>query len=144
MKFIIRNAIIEDSEAITELSNQLGYISEVNSVQKRLMEILSHNENCVFSALEGEKIVGWAHGFYSRRLESDPFVEIGGLVVDIEYRMKGIGKLLVEEIIRWCVSKECDRIRVRCNTVRKETHTFYQKLDFVISKEQKIFDRTLK
>ncbi|MGF1672048.1 MAG: GNAT family N-acetyltransferase [Balneolaceae bacterium] len=144
MKFLIRNVEIEDSESLTELSNQLGYKSELIEVQKRLMEILKNNDNCVFMALEGEKIVGWGHGFYSRRVESDPFVEIGGLVVDIEYRKKGIGKLLVEEIKRWASTKKCKKVRVRCNTIRKETHIFYQKLGFEITKNQKVFDKRLK
>lgn len=144
MKILIRTAEIEDSESITELSNQLGYPSEIIEVQKRLMELLQNNDNCVFIALEGEKVVGWVHGFYSRRIESESFVEIGGLVVDTEYRKKGIGKLLVDEINKWSSTKQCDKIRVRCNTVRKESHLFYQQLGFEINKEQKVFDRRQK
>lgn len=144
MKILIRTAEIEDSRSITELSNQLGYPSEIIEVQKRLMELLQNNDNCVFIALEGEKVVGWVHGFYSRRIESESFVEIGGLVVDIEYRKKGIGKLLINEINKWPSTKQCKRIRVRCNTVRKESHLFYQQLGFEINKEQKVFDRRLK
>jgi len=144
MKILTRTAKIEDSESITELSNQLGYPSEIIEVQKRLMELLQNNDNCIFVALEDEKIVGWIHGFYSRRIESESFVEIGGLVVDIKYRKKGIGKLLVEEINKWSSTKQCNRIRVRCNIVRKESHLFYQQLGFEINKEQKVFDRRLK
>lgn len=144
MKFSIRNAEIKDSKSIAELSNQLGYKSENIIIQKRLAEILGNNDNCVFVALENKKIVGWIHGFYSRRVESDPFIEIGGLVVDTSYRKKGIGKLLVEEINNWSHSKKCEKIRVRCNTVRTETHTFYLKIGFEINKEQKIFDKSLK
>ncbi len=144
MKILTRTAKIEDSESITELSNQLGYPSEIIEVQKRLMELLLNNDNCIFVALVDEKIVGWIHGFYSRRIESEPFVEIGGLVVDTKYRKKGIGKLLVEEINKWSYTKQCNRIRVRCNIVRKESHLFYQQLGFEINKEQKVFDRRLK
>lgn len=143
MKFSIRNAEIKDSESIAELSNQLGYESDNNTIQKRLTGILDNNDNCVFVALENEKIIGWIHGFYSRRVESDPFIEIGGLVVDENYRKNGIGKILVEKIIKWSDSKKCKKLRVRCNIIRKEAHIFYQKIGFKINKEQKVFDRHL-
>lgn len=144
MEFSVRNAEIKDSGAIAGLSNQLGYKSENIIIRQRLTEILNNSDNCVFVALEKEKIVGWIHGFYSRRVESDPFIEIGGLVVATDYRKKEIGKLLVEEINTWSLSKRCEKVRVRCNTIRKETHIFYQKIGFEINKEQKIFDRKLK
>ena len=119
MKFSIRNAALRDSDSIAKLSNQLGYKSENNLIQKRLSEILNNDDNCVFVALENEKLVGWIHGFYSQRVASDPFIEIGGLVVDENYQKNGIGKILVEKIIKWSDLKKCKKVRVRCNTVRK-------------------------
>lgn len=144
MNFIIRSAEIKDSESILELARQLGYESDSKAIKNRLSEILKKSDHCVYAALENGKIIGWIHGFYSLRVESDSFVEIGGLVVDADYRKKGIGKLLVEEIIRWAYSKKCKKVRVRCNTVRKETHAFYLKTGFELNKEQKIFDKKLK
>lgn len=144
MKISIRNAEINDSESIAELSCQLGYNSENIAIQKRLTEILDNNDHCVLVALENENIVGWIHGFYSRRVESDSFVEIGGLVVDTNYRKKGIAKLLVDEITKWASAKDCGKVRVRCNAIRKEAHDFYMKIGFELNKEQKIFDRRLK
>lgn len=144
MKLSVRNAELVDSESIAELSNQLGYHSENSVIQKRLAEIIENEDNYVLVAVENEKIVGWIHGFYSRRVESDSFVEIGGLVVDENCRNKGIGKILVEEIIKWSDLKECKKVRVRCNTIRKDTHIFYQKIGFEVNKEQKIFDKRVK
>ena len=143
MKLSIRNAEIKDSESIAELSDQLGYKSNNDIIQNRLTEILKNNDNCVFVVLENEEIIGWIHGFYTRRVESNSLVEIGGLVVDENYRKRGIGKILVERINKWAESKECKKVRVRCNTVRKETHIFYEKIGFKINKEQKIFDKQL-
>jgi N-acetylglutamate synthase-like GNAT family acetyltransferase len=144
MKISIRNAEIKDSESIAELSCQLGYKSENIAIQKRLTEILANNDDCVLVALENEKIVGWIHGFYSRRVESESFIEIGGLVVDTNYRKNGIAKRLVDELNKWAYAKECRKIRVRCNVTRKEAHIFYMKIGFELNKEQKIFDRKWK
>ncbi|MES2691672.1 MAG: GNAT family N-acetyltransferase [Bacteroidota bacterium] len=77
------------------------------------------------------------------RVESDSFVEIGGLVVHEDYRIRGVGKMLVKEVIAWSHSKKSTKIRVRCNTIRKEPHVFYNSIGFIETKEQKIVDMKL-
>lgn len=89
-------------------------------------------------------MVGWVHGFYSLRVESDPFIEIGGLVVDENHRQKGIGVQLVEKVNTWASTKGCNKLRVRCNTIRLESHEFYNLIGFTLNKEQKVFDRGVK
>ena len=97
---------------------------------------------CVIAS--NEKIVGWIHGFYSLRIESDFFVEIGGLVVDENFRKNGIGKKLVDKVMEWSKLKNCEKVRVRCNVIRKESHKFYENIGFEINKEQKIFSKPVK
>ena len=143
MKPFLRPAEIKDVEFISKLSNQLGYESTIEKMQHRLSEVLNHVDNCVYVCVDNGNITGWIHGFYSLRVESDSFVEIGGLVVDENYRRNGIGKILVEKLIEWAHSKKSNKIRVRCNTVRKETHVFYSKIGFNETKEQKISDMQL-
>jgi GNAT superfamily N-acetyltransferase len=94
-------------------------------------------------AFHQKKIVGWIHVFQTTRLESGSFCEIGGLVVDDQYRRKGIGKLLIQHIKPWCLSKGNPALRVRCNTKRKEAHEFYFQLGFNENKEQKVFEINL-
>lgn len=143
MKVSIRNATIKDAEAIVSLTDELGYKSNSSLIQNRLTEILKNNENCIFVAVNNEKVIGWVHGFYSLRIESDPFVEIGGLIVKEKYWKKGIGKTLLESVFKWSLSKNCKKIRVRCNTMRTESHKFYEKIEFTLNKEQKVFDKIL-
>ena len=141
MKITIRNADIMDSGPISELSGQLGYPSDDIATRKRLDKILKKDDHCVLVAENGDRVVGWIHGFYSHRVESDPFVEIGGLVIDKNYRKRGAGKILVQRIEKWAESISCVKIRVRTSTSRKETHVFYETLGFDLVKEQKIFDK---
>ncbi|TDQ27514.1 GNAT family N-acetyltransferase [Tenacibaculum caenipelagi] len=143
MEIIIRNAEIKDSESITELSNQLGYEAVNAEIQNRLKKILEHPDNCIYVATQNKKVVGWIHGFYSMRVESDFFVEIGGLVVSDNFRKNGIGKKLVDKVIEWADLKNCRKVRVRCNVIRTESHKFYEKIGFEINKEQKIFNKQL-
>lgn len=141
MELHIQKAQLNDSEAISRLSEQLGYTSSLSDIQKRLTLLLEKEEHCILVAEINNLIVGWIHCFYAIRVESDPFVEIGGLVVSIDYRKKGIGKQLIEQIPPWANEFHCSKIRVRCNTIRQDTHLFYQTLGFSVKKEQKIFEK---
>ena len=119
MELSIRNAELNDFESIAELSKQLGYNTNNFVMQKRLAEILKSDGNCVFVAVYNEKIVGWVHGFYTQRIESDAFVEIGGLVVNENYWKRGIGKMLVEVVGKWAKSRNCKTLRVRFEGLRR-------------------------
>ncbi len=143
MQLIIRRATTEDSEVISGLSRQLGYPAKATTIRKRLSKLLDSDAHQVFVAVIDNTLVGWIHGFYSLQVESDPFVEIGGLVVHEKHRKKGIGTALITAIDAWAKEKECAKLRVRSNVVRKESQRFYEKLWFVLNKKQNVFDRKL-
>ncbi|MEN2489668.1 GNAT family N-acetyltransferase [Flavobacterium sp. B11] len=143
IKLFLRQAELNDAKLIDELSSQLGYKSAIEKTEHRLSQILKNDDNCVLVILDNENIIGWIHGFYSLSVESDPFVEIGGLIVDEKYRRNGIGEILVKKLIEWAQLKRSHKIRVRCNALRREAHLFYDKIGFVETKEQKIFDMEL-
>jgi len=143
MDYTIREAGINDSETIHELSTQLGYETSIAAVRNRLQKILENQDNCVYVAINSGRVVGWIHGFYTMRVETDFFVEIGGLVVHEHFRKHGIGKKLADKVIEWAVSRNCLHVRVRCNVIRKESHRFYETIGFEMNKEQKIFNKRL-
>ncbi|MEO6349000.1 MAG: GNAT family N-acetyltransferase [Aquaticitalea sp.] len=143
MELTIRNATLKDAEQIAELSSELGYPSSKQATQNRLKTILKSPDQCMYVAVQEDIIVGWIHGFYALRVESEGFVEIGGLVVSQEFQKKGIGKRLVKQVCNWSTTKQCENIRDRCNTVRLESHKFYEKLGSKTSKDQRIFHKSL-
>ncbi|HAQ37834.1 MAG TPA: GNAT family N-acetyltransferase [Saprospirales bacterium] len=141
MKSYIRNAEQKDYVAISALSEQLGYKTPHVAVLKRLKEILKNPEHCVLVAVDHDQIIGWVHGIYSLRIESEIFVEITGLIVDQDHRNKGTGKKLVEHVQNWAKLQNCKLLRARTNTLRAESHPFYEKLNFTLNKEQKVYDK---
>jgi len=143
MKMSSRLAELKDAEFITGLCEQLGYKTTVEKIQDRLSEILKNGDHCVFVIPGNENIIGWIHAFYTSRIESGSFVEIGGLIVDSAYRKKGIGRELVKKVIEWADLRKCSKLRVRCNSLRQETHRFYTNLSFLEIKEQKVFELEL-
>jgi N-acetylglutamate synthase-like GNAT family acetyltransferase len=141
MNLTTRPAHSQDLEGITLLSNQLGYQTTLNQTISRFTAVQNREDHCVLVALHLNEIVGWIHGNIVMRMESDAFVEIGGLVVSEQYRRKGIGHLLVENMQIWQKMLELSRLVVRCNTIRKESHQFYEGIGFKLKKEQKIFEK---
>ncbi len=143
MQIAIREIALQDAEEVSSLSQQLGYQLSPSETAGQIKEVIVSSDNCAFVALSNGKIIGWIHGFKTVRIETKSFVEIGGLVVDENYRGKGVGKKLIDRIKQWCVEQEVCSLRVRCNTKRKEAHQFYLTLGFSEMKEQKIFGMEL-
>jgi GNAT superfamily N-acetyltransferase len=140
MNITIRDVDPNDAFWIAGLSDQLGYKSTNDKIVNRLRNITANKDHNIYVAEYNNKVIGWIHAFYVLRVESDPFVEIGGMVVDERHRKQGIGTALTVKVIEWAEKRKVRKIRVRCNTTRSETHKFYERLGFTETKEQKIFD----
>ncbi|WP_293305738.1 GNAT family N-acetyltransferase [Pedobacter sp. UBA5917] len=139
----IRTILEKDAENVAALSTQLGYESNIEQTLARIRQINNSNENCAYVAILEDKVVGWIHGFYTLRLESDPFVEIGGLVVDSAYRNLKIGKQLIESVNLWAKKHQVKKLKVRCNIKRTESHKFYERVGFEENKRQVAFEMKL-
>ncbi|MBL0182682.1 MAG: GNAT family N-acetyltransferase [Chitinophagaceae bacterium] len=144
MNIALREATGNDSASIAELCGQLGYKTSGEKMQQRLSGLVNNSDHCVFVATVDQTVVGWIHAFYSLTVESDPLVEIAGLVIDKEQHRKGIGQLLVNKVTEWAHTKEVGKLRVRSQVIRKEAHLFYQRIGFTEVKEQKVFDLALR
>lgn len=130
---------LADAESIRELSWQLGYNLSAEESINRIQEVMTTKDHCAFVGIVESKIIGWIHAFKSVLLESNSFIEIGGLVVDENFRSKGIGKKLVEKVKGWSAEKGIPEIRVRSHVNRKDAHKFYLNNGFHEIKKQKVF-----
>lgn len=139
MEIRVNKLTLEHAKDVQRLSGQLGYPMAIMDIESNISELITAKDHIAFVALENEKVVGWIHAFKGLFLESKPFIEIGGLVVDEEYRGKRVGKQLVQKVKEWSLEKGFEILRVRSNVKRKEAHKFYLKLDFTEIKEQKVF-----
>jgi GNAT superfamily N-acetyltransferase len=86
---------MSDVADVARLTMELGYDADAASVARRLSRLLSRRDQQFFVADSEDHVVGWVHVFISEYVELDPFVVIGGLVVDRAYRRRGIGRLLL-------------------------------------------------
>ncbi|PGZ89000.1 GNAT family N-acetyltransferase [Bacillus sp. AFS029533] len=143
MEIKYRIASTNDSSEIARLSGQLGYNVEKDEVIERLNKIINQNDHVVIVAEIESQLIGWIHAHGRYLIESPPYVEIGGLIVDSTYRGQKIGKLLVERCEEWSKLSGFKEIRVRTNETRIETLIFYEKIGFKNTKSQKVFNKEL-
>ena len=134
---------IEHTHDVRRLSEQLGYPVSTAQIESNINEIIASENHAAFVAFYNQKIVGWIHAFRAMLIESKPFIEIGGLIVDENFRNSGIGKKLVEKVKVWALKKAINEVRVRSNVLRAEAHKFYLNNGFTEIKQQKVFQIVL-
>jgi GNAT superfamily N-acetyltransferase len=136
---LIRVARVSDASSIAALTVQLGYEVAAPSLEARLARILSRSDQQFLVAERDGLLVGWVHALIAEYVESDPFVVIGGLVVDRRHRRQGIGRLLMAEAEGWARTKGCSIVRLWSSVVRTDAHRFYEGLGYTKIKTQHSF-----
>ena len=140
MEIFIRSITEDDAVAVNALSQQLGYAMSLELTLSNIKAVISHKGHGAFVAVHKNKVIGWIGVAQAIQIESAPFCEIRGLIVDEKYRDQGIGKLLIEKAKQWGKENGNKTLRLRTNMKRKETHLFYQHIGFKETKEQKVFE----
>lgn len=140
----VRPMRTDDSEVVAALAGQLGYPATRAEIERRFHSIDGHPDSRVLVA-EGPdgKALGWIHVFGNHLLESEGNAEVGGLVVDSRARGQGIGRRLMDAAEAWAREHGYTGVSVRSNTIRLETHKFYQHLGYKILKSQYKFQKPL-
>ncbi len=135
----IRPATTDDVKSIATLSGELGYPSRAEDVGRRLAKMVAEGGHAVYVAEDAGAVIGWIHVFGALRLESEPFAELGGLVVAEAHRGRGIGRTLIESASRWAHEGGFRALRVRTREDRATAHRFYERVGFRRVKSQRVF-----
>lgn len=129
----IREAVKSDLNGIVETSRSLGYpMRVITDVENDLAELIRSERDRLWVFTVDAAVVGWLHAF----------VEICGMAVHPEHQRQGIGAALASHASDWAVEKGL-KLRVRCSSVREDTHEFYRKQGFSTMKTQLVFDKNL-
>ncbi len=101
MDLLYRKAVPQDSPEIARLSGQLGYPAGAGQIAAKLTAILNAAEHAVIVAEARSKLAGWIHAHGRLLVESPSYAEIGGLIVDQNFRGKRNGRQLVRHCEEW-------------------------------------------
>ncbi len=139
---IVRPMERRDAREVTCLIEQLGYERSQDEVLCWLEALGSVTERqAAFVACLGEEVVGWIEVSIERRLQSDPFALIGGLVVKDGARGRGIGRRLCATAEEWGWSHGVSKVRVTSRSTRVDAHRFYAKDGYEPVKVSQVFEK---
>jgi len=139
----IRPALDVDAGAIAALSSQLGYPSTREEILTRMSTLAAGGHTLILVAEDEGAVAGWIAVRDDVSLETGPFAEIAGLVVDQASRGRRIGEALVVAAESWARERGHGRMRVRSNVIRERAHRFYERLGYTTTKRQAVFDKSL-
>ena len=140
----VRQMVPDDMKRVAELAGQLGYPSTVGQLEKRFRALDGAPDSALFVAETAEGVVvGWAHVISRVLIESDPFAELMGLVVDASARRHGVGESLMNSVEGWAAAHGYRSIRIRSNSARTEARPFYEKMGYTVRKTQWVFGREI-
>jgi GNAT superfamily N-acetyltransferase len=143
MDYRIVNASADHARDIASLTTELGYAVNAEQTAQWLADLLASSFHNVFVAIGGDKVCGWLVVEKRLFLESGSSAEITGLVVGAEFRRNGIADALVSVAESWAKEQYLEKLVVRSNIARKESHIFYPKAGFTHSKTTHVYIKSL-
>lgn len=139
----IREMELEDAEAVAELSGQLGYERSADQTRAWIRDAaLRPNEQGAFVACLDGQVAGWIEVSIVRRLQSEPFAIIGGLVVHGSQRGRGLGRSLCQRAEGWAWERKLARVRVTSRSTREDAHRFYLRDGYEQVKTSLVFEKS--
>jgi GNAT superfamily N-acetyltransferase len=128
MDLAIRDARLDDSAAIADLLDQLGYPTDPAAVPSRLERLRIVGDRVVVAEADGA-VVGLAHLQVMPAIERErPAAKIAALVVDEAHRGSGFGRALIEELEREARARGCDLLFLTTAARRSDAHAFYERV----------------
>jgi GNAT superfamily N-acetyltransferase len=129
--FQLRSARASDAPAVAALVTQLGYPTAAAEMRGRLERLLAHPEHSMVVAEAEGEVVGLVAAQLGYALEFDGvYCRINGLVVDAQWRGRGLGTLLMRHLETWCKERGAQSLLLTSGNHRREAHKFYETLGF--------------
>jgi len=139
----IKKAEVHHAPQMAELLGQLGHPSEPEAIGEKISALSTSKADYIWIAQSRARVVGLLAFHLSPLLHAPGNLgRITALVVDEEFRGKGIGRLLVETAERWAWDRECSRIEVTSGDWRSRAHHFYQDLGYAMESKRFIKRKT--
>lgn len=139
----IREVIKDDIKGIYNLSLQLGYDYPKEKMDSKLNSIINDSSHKIFVAVDGDIITGYIHVELYRVLFANDLLNILGIVVNSSFRLKGVGRSLINVVEEYAKEIGCSGIRANSGISRKKAHLFYESNGFFREPDQKRFYKTV-
>lgn len=138
----IRNVRKEDKNEVVKILLQIQELHRKEradifkkvsneDVQKEFDNLLENNEKIIVVVDEKDKVRGLAEVSIRKiensvNMKNSKVMYIRKIGVDEEFRRKGVGKLLIEEVKKEAKKFDCSRVELSCCIFNKDAIKFYE------------------
>ncbi len=132
---IIRDASVEDIEALSLLMDDLGYPTDAGQMQTRFNKINPHPDYKTIVAELNDEVVGMAGLCKGIFYEMDGlYMRILAFVVKENCRKMGIGKKLILAAEDWAIEQGLHTILINSGNraERQASHLFYEQMGYSV------------
>jgi len=132
---VIRDALVEDIEALTLLMADLGYPTSITDMQNRFESIAAHPDYKTIIAVLNYEVVGMAglsKGIYYEM--NGTYMRIVAFVVKQSYRKMGIGRQLISAAENWAIEQGLTTVIINSGNrdERLASHAFYGEMGYSV------------
>jgi len=127
----IRKALLENSGELVEIADELIHLDDWSNRELMLKQSL-RDPNCgIFAARVDAKIAGFIElRVFSDFVEGSPIAIITNLIVEKNYRKRGIGSKLIERAIEEAEKQNAIEIHVWTESNNQQAINFYTRHGF--------------
>ena len=127
----IRKAEAADATAMALLNRTaLGYHYPAPETEKRVAAILADENQRIFVAVEGARLVGYLHAAMYEVTFAPLMVNVQAIAVHSDGRRRGIGKALMQQAEDWAKEIGAAGVRSIAGGHRKGSYAFYESNGF--------------
>ena len=130
---LIREMVIEDIPQLANLYKQFwNEESCVDTMNRKYSQFVKEDSHILLSAIENDVLIGSVMGVICGELYGDcrPFLVLENMIIDKDYRNRGIGKELVFELEKRATEKNCTQIILVTESDRVEACKFYESVGY--------------
>ena len=113
---------------LAEMQTRAGFPATREDLRRRMASI--PEEDRLLLALDGDKLMGYAHMHLSRTLLHDDTIDIVAILVRPDFRRRGIGRRLISAADVWARDTHCSRLRLCANVLETDLHAFFIALKY--------------
>lgn len=143
---IIRQMVIEDIPELAQLYKLFwNEDSCIKTMCNQFSNLCARDTHLILSAVENQKLIGSVMGVICGELygNCEPFMVLENMIVDSNYRNKGVGKALIAELEKIATKKGCTQVILVTETDRIDACNFYESVGYN-SNTHKGFKKKLK
>lgn len=130
----IREMTELDLEQVVSLCCEFGFPVKLGELLQRFRRLRQLSSQEVFVAeTKRDNIIGWVHIYEAPSLISEATCEVGGLIVRLSHRRKGVGRTLMEKVEQWAAQRGCKSVLLATQIKREDAYKFYQRLGYLNS-----------